>query len=68
MNKLGLEIEKTLQLISMNPELFPKTQKILNVRRVVVTKQNTLYYRIKNKTIEVLSFFSNKRNPNKLKL
>ena len=68
MNKLGLEIERTLNLISINPELFPKTRKRKNVRRAFVTKQNTLYYRTNNKMIEVLSFFSNRKNPDKLKL
>ena len=42
MNKLGLEIEKTLKLISINPELFPITRKRKNVRRAMVTKHNTL--------------------------
>jgi plasmid stabilization system protein ParE len=68
LNKLGLEIEKTLELISINPELFPKTRKKKNVRRVLVTKHNTLYYRTSNKKIEILSFFSNRKNPNKLEI
>ena len=68
MNKLGIEIEKTLKLISINPELFPTIRNMKNVRRALVTKQNTLYYRTNNKIIEVLSFFSNRKNPDKLKL
>jgi len=68
MNKLVFEIEKVLELISINPELFPKASKEKNVRRVTVTKHNTLYYRINDKTIEVLSFFSNRKNPDKLEL
>jgi len=66
LRKLSIEIEKTLELISINPELFPKTKK--SIRRVVITKHNTLYYRKNKKTIEILSFFSNSKNPNKLKL
>ncbi len=66
--KLSHEIERTLELISINPELFPKTRKKKNLRRVVVTKHNTLYYRKNKMTIEILSFFSNKKNPNKLEL
>ena len=68
LTKLGIEIEKVLKLISSNPELFPKIPKRKNVRRIVVTKHNTLYYRINNKTIEILSFFSNRKNPGKLEL
>jgi len=44
-------------LISDNPKLFPIT-KGRNVRKAVVKKLNTLYYREKeNKRIEILSFF-----------
>jgi plasmid stabilization system protein ParE len=68
LRKLSIEIEKTLELISINPELFPKTRTKKSIRRVVITKHNTLYYRKKNKTIEILSFFSNNKNPNNLKL
>ncbi len=68
MNKLGLEIEKTLELISINPELFPRTKRKKNVRRALITKHNTIYYRTNKKIIEVLSFFSNRKNPDKLEL
>ncbi len=68
LNKLALEIEKVLNLISINPELFPKTTTKTTIRRVTITKHNTLYYRINDKTIEILSFFSNKRNPDNLEL
>lgn len=68
LNKLGLEIEKTLQLISINPELFPKTRKKKNIRRALVTKHNTLYYRTNKRIIEIISFFSNRKNPDKLEI
>jgi len=42
MNKLGLEIEKALELISLNSELFPRTRKRKNVRRALVTKHPLL--------------------------
>ena len=68
LNKLGLEIEKTLELISINPELFPKTRKKKNIRRALVTKHNTLYYRTNKRIIEIISFFSNRKNPDKLEI
>jgi len=65
---LSLEIENTLRLISDNPKIFPLS-KGKKIRRVVVKKFNTLYYRVaKNKRIEILSFFSNRQNPNKIKI
>ena len=50
----------------MNPELFQISRAKKDVRRAVVTKHNSLYYR--NKTIEILSFFSNRKNPKELDL
>ena len=64
--RLAQKIETTTKLISSNPDLFPKSDK-KNVRKVVILKFNTLYYRVKSDKIEILSFFSNRQSPNKLK-
>jgi len=68
LRKLSQEIERTLNLISNNPNIFPITES-RNVRKAVVKKLNTMYYRetIERK-IEILSFFSNRQNPNKRKI
>ena len=65
-SRLSQKIESTVNLISQNPEIFPKSEK-LSVRKAVVTKQNTIYYRkLENlKTIQILSFFNNRMNSNK---
>ncbi len=68
LRKLSLEIEKTIELISKNPELFPIINQDETIRRAVITKHNTIYYKKLNEVIEILSFFSNKKNPDKLDL
>jgi plasmid stabilization system protein ParE len=68
LRNLAKEIEKTIDLLSRNPLLFQSSDLNLAVRRVVVAKKNTLYYRINGNTIEVLSFFSNRQNPQKRKI
>ncbi len=65
LRNLAKEIEKTIDLLSRNPLLFQSSDLNLAVRRVVVAKKNTLYYRINGNTVEVLSFFSNRQNPQK---
>lgn len=65
--KLSQKIENTTELIAQNPKLFPMSEK-KNVRRAVIMRYNTLYYRIKQNHIEVLSFFSNRQNPKKRKM
>ncbi len=69
LRNLSAELEKTLNFISKNPKLFQKSEK-KDIRKVIVKKYNTLYYREneQNKSIEILSFFSNRQNPNKLKI
>ncbi len=68
LRKLSREIEKTLAIISKNPELFPLINPDENIRRAVVTKHNTIYYKKSDEIIVILSFFSNKRDPDKLDL
>lgn len=62
LRKLSIEIEAVLRLISTTPDLFPMSNSI-GIRRVVIKKFNTMYYRKKNKRIEILSFFSNRQRP-----
>lgn len=65
---LALKLEHTLNLISRNPFLFQISDSKKEIRRAVVLTLNTLYYQIKENKVEVLSFFSNRQNPNKRRL
>lgn len=65
--KLVQKIENITELISQNPDLFPKSESN-NIHKVVILKFNTLYYRTKNNSVEILSFFPNRQNPLKRKI
>ena len=65
---LALRLENILILILENPHLFQSSGIKKDLRRVVILKHNTLYYRLKEDKIEIISFFSNRQNPNKRKL
>ena len=67
LRKLSSDLNKSLQLISKNPKLFPQSASH-GIRRIVIKKFNTLYYREKLNSIEVISFYSNRKNPSNLKL
>ena len=58
--------DKTLQLISANPRLFVSSAKKPAVQRCVLTSQVSLYYRINNLNIELLRFWDNRMDPEKL--
>lgn len=66
--RLAKKIESVLRNISKNPKLYPESSQQMGVRRAVVAKFNTLYYRvnIEKNQIEILSFFSNREDPEKL--
>ncbi len=60
--------EKVLNLIVIDPEMFEASRKKSNVRKGLITKHNTLYYRIKprKQEIELITFWDNRQNPEKL--
>lgn len=66
-DKLGDEIERTTSIIAHNPTIFPFSDK-LQIRKVVILKFNTLYYRIMKDKIEIISFFSNRQSPETRKI
>ncbi|MBS7788297.1 type II toxin-antitoxin system RelE/ParE family toxin [Flavobacterium sp. CYK-55] len=68
LKSLAFEIEKTLSLISHNPNIFQVSEIKKDIRRAVISKLNTMYYRVNGETVEILSFFSNRQNPKKRKL
>ena len=67
LRKLAFKIESTIQLISINPNVVPKSE-IKDIYRVVIFKYNTMYYRIQGDNIEILSFFSNRQDPTRKKI
>lgn len=62
------ELDHTIELISKKPTIFQVSKMKKNVRRAVVAKFNNLYYQENNDTIEILSFFSNRQDPDRIKI
>lgn len=67
--RLARKIESILGNIAKFPEMYPQSLEQRNVRRAVVAKFNTLYYRVRSdkNQIEILSFFWNRQDPEKFK-
>ena len=66
-SKLLIKLEETLELISINPKIFPISDK-KGIHKEILLKYNSIYYREINNTVEILSFFSNRQNPKKRKI
>ena len=61
------KFKKLLSLLSVNPymcQIFSEKRKI---RRCLITKQNALYYRIADNTVQIITIHDTRRNPNTLK-
>lgn len=59
------KVEQRLSRLSIFPLSGIVSNKEKSIRCIVITKHNKLYYRIKNDTIEILSLFDIRQNPNK---
>tara|TARA_B100000809_G_C15000088_1_gene481253 strand:+ start:709 stop:1005 length:297 start_codon:yes stop_codon:yes gene_type:complete len=60
------KLDDNIRLISEDPKLFPIIEDNLGVRKCVVTKQNSLFYRISDETIEIIRLFDTRQNPKSL--
>jgi plasmid stabilization system protein ParE len=59
-------IEDLTSQILINPRQFPLIYKGLNIRKCVITKHNTLYYRNRRTHVELLRIFDSRQDPDKL--
>ena len=62
-----VKFEKAISIISMNPEVFPKSSINKKYRKCVVTKQSSLLYSFGSNEIRIHSIFDTRQDPNKIK-
>lgn len=61
------DVEAVIELIRSHPELYPSTD-YQEVRKAVIRKQITLFFKAQHKEIHLIRFWNNYQNPDKLKL
>jgi plasmid stabilization system protein ParE len=66
-NRFIDKIENLIEQIANNPKQFPLINKKRKVRKCVITKHNTIFYREHKGTVELLRIFDNRQNPRKRK-
>jgi len=57
------KIEYLIIQIANHPKQFPLVNKKKRVRKCVVTKHNTIFYREQKESVELLRIFDNRQNP-----
>lgn len=65
--KLVQKIESLIEITSQNPFIFPISES-KTIHKLVILEFNTMYYRVNNGSVEILSFFSNRQSPQKRKI
>lgn len=60
-------VDKLINQILLNPKQFPIIQKQKKIRKCVITKHNSLYYRERKEFIDILRIYDNRQDPRKLK-
>ncbi len=59
-------LNKSLHQIQKLPESSPESNKIKGLRKCVVTKQTTVFYKYSERTIDIVAIFDNRQDPNSL--
>ena len=66
-NKFVTTLYKKLNEVQNNPFVGPVCKNSTITRRILVTPHNKLFYRVKGKTIYVITLFDTRQNPQKNK-
>ncbi len=59
--------EEFIHQISINPKQFPLIHKRKKIRKCVITKHNSLYYRELKTKIDILRIYDTRKDPKSLK-
>ncbi len=57
------KLNKSLNQIQKLPESFPESERIRGLRKCVVTKQTTIFYKYSETAIYIVTIFDNRQDP-----
>lgn len=66
--KFVRKTDKLLGQVAENPEMCPSIEGKEEVRKGVITSQTSVFYRVMDDFIRLITFWDNRKNPNKLKI
>jgi len=61
------KVDTSVLLISEEPKIFPLINKKHRVRKCVLTRQNTIFYREHKDKIDIIRIFDTRQDPGRLK-
>ena len=60
------KLDSKIILLREHPEGFPESEKEKGLRKCVITKQITMFYRFNSEHIKIITFFDTRQNPEKI--
>jgi len=60
------KLDKSISIIKSFPESFPESSKSKGLRKCVITKQTSLYYRFDKEKVYVITIFDSRQDLNTL--
>ena len=66
-NKFVQKLDGFVKIILEDPETFKKSDLNSNLRKCVISKQTTVYYKFNQNQINFLSIFDTRQSPSKIK-
>jgi len=60
------KLDKSLKQIQKLPGSCAESEKIRGLRKCIVTKQTTIYYKASDTTIDIVTIFDNRQDPESL--
>jgi len=63
--KFARKLDKQIELLKSSPETFAFTNSSKEIRRTIIAKLTSVYYRIDGNNVMIISVFDNRQNPEK---
>ena len=60
-------LDRSINTIAINPNLFPIFSHSTKVRKCVISKQTSIFYHIDESEVSLITLFDNRQNPERLK-
>ena len=60
------KLDKNVQIIKQQPEIFPESVKKPGIRKCLITKHTPLYYEFDDEEIYILTVFDTRQDPKKI--
>ncbi len=62
-----IKLDRSIERVATHPKSCPQSRKFKGLYKCVVTRQTSIYYRITEQEIQIITLFDNRQNPSKRK-